>query len=220
MPVHDSLRVGQSVQVEVRAGEYAGQYTSRIEDISRRSLALAIPTKKGELLTLPMATPVTISYTVEDSIKGGVVQFETRVIGYSEDPVPCLILSLPAAVEKVQKRQDVRLDCLIGLKYRIRGLTGPLSDWRKAYCSNLSGGGLTLVDHEDLQNGIRIDIELPLPRATIRVVGEIVRKIDYNKDASTFNYGVRFIVIDEFTRDSIIKYIFERQRELRRKGRL
>ncbi len=220
MPGHDSLKVGQSVQVEVNQGEYAGRYTSRIEDVSRRSFALAMPTKKGELIPLPMATHVTVSYTVGDSVKGGVIQFEARVLGFAEDPVPCLILSLPNNVERIQKRQDVRLECLMGLKYRIRGITGPLSDWRKAYCSNLSGGGLTLVDHEDLSNGLRIDIELPLPRITIRVVGEIVRKIDYNKDSSTFNYGVQFTVIDEFTRDSIIKYIFERQRELRRKGRL
>ncbi|MCL4516001.1 MAG: flagellar brake domain-containing protein [Firmicutes bacterium] len=220
MPGNDSLKVGQSVQVEVSQGEYAGRYTSRIEDVSRRSFSLAIPTKKGDLISLPMATPVTVSYAVEDTVKGGVIQFEARVIGFAEDPVPCLILSLPNNVERIQKRQDVRLECLMSLKYRIRGITGSLSDWRKAYCSNLSGGGLTLVDHEDLPNGLRLDVELPLPRITIRVIGEIVRKIDYNKDSSTFNYGVRFAVIDEFTRDSIIKYIFERQRELRRKGRL
>ncbi len=83
---------------------------------------------------------------------------------------------------------------------------------------NISGGGMSFVTKEFFQEGERLLIKLFLPTypRLLKLKCEVVRVM--KKDDENYRIGLKYVDIDERTRDSLIKYIFARQREhLRRK---
>jgi c-di-GMP-binding flagellar brake protein YcgR len=85
---------------------------------------------------------------------------------------------------------------------------------------NISGNGLSF-ESEDLYNTdqmLELRVILPYPgEAVLYIYGDVVRIEQDVQDKSIVS--VRFTVIDEDIREKIVKYVFEKQREIIRKQR-
>ncbi len=83
---------------------------------------------------------------------------------------------------------------------------------------NISGGGMSFVTSDTFKEGDRLIVKLFLPTypRLLKLKCEVVRVM--RKDDENYRIALKYVDIDERTRDSLIKYIFARQREhLRRK---
>ncbi len=81
---------------------------------------------------------------------------------------------------------------------------------------NISGGGLRFYCHDHFNSGDHIILKtfLPTHAHVIKLKCEVVRAVPM-EDGLT-EVAVRFVDMDESTRDKIIRYIFAKQRKLLR----
>lgn len=80
---------------------------------------------------------------------------------------------------------------------------------------NISAGGLRFVSDKSFAEGDRLVLKTCLPThgQVVRLKCEVLRSIERHGD---FEVAVKFIDLDEATREKIIKYIFVRQRQVLR----
>jgi len=84
---------------------------------------------------------------------------------------------------------------------------------------NISGGGMSLHGDTKYSPGDILELKLILTMhypLALFLYGEVIEEIKHNPDFDTF---VRFIVIDDFIRDEVIRFVFEKEREILREKR-
>jgi len=160
--------------------------------------------------------------------KGAVYFFGATVIGEKHDRVKLLLISDPEFIRREQRREFVRvpvvLDAQIACNPVMRGES--TDEWATVTAIDISGGGVGLfVWNKDvpvwLSAGQRIWIALPIgpDGSTVKVMGQVVRLEKPEEGPSDgVNVGVRFMEISEGERRVIIRFVFDRQRELIRKS--
>ncbi|HEY1687836.1 MAG TPA: PilZ domain-containing protein [Solirubrobacteraceae bacterium] len=112
----------------------------------------------------------------------------------------------------VQRREYVRVDASLSVEVRLAGTSEPL-DCRSI---DLSGGGMLLRGIEHLHVGERLGFSIKLKESAPDVVGKatIVRCDEGGARALCFDS------ISDTDQQRLIRFLFERQREARRKGLL
>ncbi|MEN6621405.1 MAG: PilZ domain-containing protein [Smithella sp.] len=84
---------------------------------------------------------------------------------------------------------------------------------------NISGGGISFSADNPFSPGDIIEFKLILTMQyplSLFLYGEVIEMGKHNSEYNTF---VRFIAIDDFIRDEIIRFVFEREREILREKR-
>ena len=160
--------------------------------------------------------------------KGAVYYFGATVIGEKHDRVKLLLISDPEFVRREQRREFVRvpvmLDAQIACNPAMRGAS--TDEWVTVVASDISGGGVGLfIWNKDvpvwLSAGRRIWIALPIGSdgSTVRVMGQVVRLEKPEEGPSDgLSVGIRFVEVSERERRVVIRFVFDRQRELIRKS--
>ena len=160
--------------------------------------------------------------------KGAVYFFGATVIGERHDRVKLLLISDPEFIRREQRREFVRvpvvLDAQIACNPAMRDAS--TDEWVTVVASDISGGGVGLfIWNKDvpvwLSAGRRIWIALPIGSdgSTVRVMGQVVRLEKPEEGPSDgLSVGIRFVEVSERERRVIIRFVFDRQRELIRKS--
>lgn len=217
------LELNQRIELEVKYGDYAGTYLSRVEEIGETDLMIALPVEKGSIVPLRLKTPVNITFSRKDAVYSA----DTFIIGRLLEPIPVLILIKPKEFSRIQRRDYVRVDANLTVTIEIAKSSEEEPVLISCHTINISGGGLMLsveldsLREEDffLDNMLDLAIEIPDLVEPVKAIGAVVR---YEKESSVneLYLGVKFTLIEEKDRDQIISYVFKRQRELRKLGLL
>ena len=212
------LRINQPIEIEIREPGYEGVYRSRVEGISGESLILAAPYRNSEVVHLPRGTEVTVSYF--DQV--AVYFVECLVMSYNLGHVPTVVLGSPINAKRIQRRNFVRLDTRIPMRYmELDDNMQPLSEELTATTVDISGGGLMFTTNSPVEQGKTLEVRVCFDDGTIlTAVGKAVRVIDNVSGKDKKSVGVEFTLIEERERDKIIRFIFHQQRELRQRGLL
>ncbi|MDH7576742.1 MAG: PilZ domain-containing protein [Bacillota bacterium] len=222
--IKEELRINQRVEILLQNSaydsNYAGSYPSRVEEILSDKIFFAAPIKKGIPIPLRKGDPITVNYWGQTAG----YSFTTKVIETRFKRVlPVIIVERPKKVTRIQRRNFLRIPAVLPLTFSI--LEGPERVSRPEIFHtetvDLSGGGAMIKTPVKLSKDEYLEMELTLPRkGTINIVGRVVRTQETKKGSTGLIYltGIDFEVIDESDRDKIIAFVFERQRELRRKG--
>jgi c-di-GMP-binding flagellar brake protein YcgR len=126
------------------------------------------------------------------------------------------------ADKKVQKREFVRQEAVLPVKYRKYTGNSVFDDLFSVGRSlNISSGGMMLVVGTPLKTGDKLDLELELTdRARVYLVGKVLGGSDTQIDGVPHRIEkIEYLDMDADTEDLIMKYIFESQRKNLRKGR-
>lgn len=196
-----------------------GIYKSRIEDVSKESITINIPVNNGSYLTLSKNEMVEVVCYEGNEI----YKFITTVQGRKFDRVPLIVLNYPTEVFEAQRRNHVRIPCVIDSQaYKLKDSTINVTnlkvnkeDKSKALLIDLSGGGAKFRTKLDLKHGDIIALYFTLNENDFCIKGKIVRSI--KDDGEFYICGVSFMDMDSKTSDSIIRYIFCKMREQRKK---
>jgi len=214
----EELKINDRVEIRIQNPYYAGKYSSRVEEILPNTIVLAAPLKRGVIVPLRAGDTITVSYYGQTAG----YSFTTKVIGASYQKLPLIAVQKPQKVNKIQRRNYIRIPASIPVRFLVlddqRQPAG--SDLYSTETLDISGGGALIISPVKLSRDDCLDIELDLPRrGTIRVLGRVAR-VEKKKSEYGPRYliGVDFSVIDKADREKIIQYVFELQREMRRKG--
>lgn len=191
------------------------QYKSRIEEVAQDFLIVAMPISKGAPVTLRKGE-IFSGRVFSDSLT---YQFTSVFIDRRLSPLPVWIIGWPYNVTKTQQRSFVRIDIALPAFVTLN------TDDNKAepekinvMTKDISGGGVQLISEKPLTPGSKIRVAVNVPECgMISAVGEVARSHQPQPERPLFWIGVKFLNIQEKDRTNLIKFIFKKQLEIRRR---
>lgn len=214
-----ALKINKLVSIEyINDNGKKEKYASRVENIGEDWLCLAAPMSRRLPVYLPPQTEISIYFW--DST--AVYSFRTYVIkNIKEGSLGQLAIKYPEEYEKVQNREYVRVP--INLNVSIKYLNKDEEETIVLGKSrDLSGGGMMVILKKAgvIKKDALVTVDFKLNDYSITSSAVIVREdIEMDSDSITRGVlGVKFLSILEKDRQLIIKFVFDRQIELRRKG--
>ena len=205
------LIIGLAVELVVFEGEYVGKYRTRIEEVGERILAVGAPFDHGEVVPLREGTKVKLTFWDE----AAAYSFEGKIMQRIAVPIPMFILELPDSVDKVQRRNFVRVPAFYPISFRSVTQEG-LSDLQKGSMLDISGGGMRFLTKERLEGQSLLYVHITLPKGELKTPVRVCRV--ETMDDKHYRISVEFHDISERDRDQIIHCVFEIQRAMRKKG--
>lgn len=221
-PVADLVN-GEEIEVEVSSSENSEEVSVFVTDVvsvGKKDIVVAAPQKQKEIVRkmLP-GTQVIVRFMRREEI--GVFRSDVLAHDLFKDP-PTIVLSQPGGInwEKrttayFQRRQFVRLEAALPIEY--------FSDpgiVRHAITNDISGSGLSIITLFPLEKDTFFRFKINLPEKVIETNSKVVRCKTLQEKGGLGKYEVafNFVGMSQNDQDTIVRYIFDRQRELRRRG--
>lgn len=218
------LNIGDTIYLELEDGkdDEKQRFKCRLVDRVREFLFIDYPindrTKKVGFFH--DGTEFSASFIGKDQ---AVYLFQTQLLGRKKARIPMLVIKDPGKEKyiRIQRRQHVRVEASIDVAVH------PKNDEFSPFVSvtgDISGGGIALVlpRVHKLPVGKDITCWLALQMQTgeikyIQVNCHVIRIIS-TKDSPREKASIQFIDINENDRQTIVRYCYERQLYLRKKG--
>jgi c-di-GMP-binding flagellar brake protein YcgR len=205
----------QPISLEVEDGVDSGAYPSIVLDTEQgRQLTVGVPLDRGREVPLEPRTPVRIQLNRPD----GIYVLHSRVLARSAGH-PSLILEWPDLSERIQRREHVRVGATLPVQLSVRG-SGVVRSVA-ALSTDLSVGGIRLVAPEPLRRDAQVRVTLALPGFGERACEARVLRGGATPDPRRehrYWSALEFVGMLESVREDVTQFIFETQRDLRRKG--
>ncbi len=232
------VKPGEKVEIEAAEHAIMGNvsdnkkvYFSKVFDIlDDEKLEILMPMEGTKLILLPVDGEFRFCFYT----KKGLYQCFVRIIErYKSNNAFILLCEVTSPLTKHQRRKYYRYATTIPVRSRelmesevqsveegqFRETVGiPLS---KGNAADLSGGGIRFLTKERYKNQSLILVEFTLDIAgkkqTYGFVGRVLSSKESEVRDGEFEYRVKFVVIDNFQREEIIRYIFDEERKNRRR---
>lgn len=207
------LKVNLRIEILIDNGYSIDRYPSRIEEVRAKTLLTAIPMRAGVVLPIHSGEVLNIHFIYKDEV----YSFETLVLGRRLIPIPVLELSRPSEIKKIQRRRYVRLRVNFDVDFRLVNSIEPGYD--KGMTVDISGGGLQFTTKKELSVDDIIELRVSLPgRYPLETLARVVRVEKSNPKTTNYSIGAEFENLRESQRDLVIAFVFEKQREILKKG--
>lgn len=193
-------------------------YKSTVQDVSDDYFAMSIPMFEGRYLPLERGEKVEIIYYDNLVLYKFIGLVTSRKI---DNNVPQLILQFPDKVQRIQRRNYVRVDLIEYINYckfiddkKVEDIYyEDDKNLFKAILLDVSGGGIKLKIKEKVKEGEILLIQLPTSEGILKLKGRVVRVAKDDDDRNLC--GICFIEMDSKTRERIIRYVFDIMRKQR-----
>lgn len=208
---------GEKLHVIIRGKEQGKKrvmVSQVLEDAREGVLVIAMPIFKRRLVPIKTDRTIEIMFYRDN----GVYEFEARVVGRSGGRIPNLKVQALTSVKKSQRRDYYRLNTVLPVKVSISNSEGEESVIIRCLTLDLSAGGMRLASDRDIEKDCIINCDMMLSNKPYSVKAKVVRSTAVYNQEYAFEIGVQFIELKEKVRCSIIGFIFEEQRKLKRKG--
>lgn len=213
----DQLQVNARIEIRVDDPDYGGKYFSRIMDLNQKEIKIMAPAVQGTVLPIPIRTPIQITFIGERAL----YSFDTIITSRFNNPISGFTLKMPSKMQRIQRREFVRLEVKIQSRYRIVNELNLLEEnpepFNEGYILDISGGGIRFCSDEELEVGSYLEMMLDIePIQSEILLGRIVRC--FRREEGGHEIGVAFLELTASVQDQIISWIFDKERDLRRKG--
>lgn len=223
------LEVG--LRVSVRPMENPEEsFVTRVENITQSSVDVQRPTDQYRSIGFPVGSKVELSVTLtEPPGKEGRYVAQTKVLKPPKGPVPVLRLRMPDTWERTQLREFFRVPAVFPARVRVVSeaegdgddrliVVSGGTEWLTAQTRDISAGGCQLVMRTPMSPGDTVEVDIELPEYQLRARG-VVRRSDPDPDEPDyFVVGLSFSNLEEESRQQVLRFAFQRQIELRKKG--
>jgi c-di-GMP-binding flagellar brake protein YcgR len=208
------LTINDILQVRLSEEKNSTTYYSRINDIVDGKLIIAWPTNGGIRLMARQDQILDFSF-----MKNGVPSSFTGLIDDTAmDPMPQITIILSSTITQIQRRQNVRIKCLVPLE-----VTGAITEnaqdgtvsplYIKTTTYDLSASGIAIRYTKRIPEGSLVEIKLGLPdnKPVIRIPGCVVYSEEFSENAKIYRMGVQYLTISEAERARIVRYVYRTQ---------
>jgi c-di-GMP-binding flagellar brake protein YcgR len=230
----NEIKIGTRLELELinGLGEKIGQtYISQIIDIKGDNIVIAVPIRESRVLFIPIGSKARMYFFHN---KYGLLSLEIKLDSKTTvDNIQCIIAHAEGPIEKIQRRKYYRLDCNLPVNYRIcredetqESLASEIrkpvekdvleSEFKKGLTKNLSGSGLCIVIDEKIDKDSMLEVFVWMDETNyIRTVCSIMRisEVITPRDKK-HDIGLHILSITERGQNLIIKYVFEKQKEI------
>jgi c-di-GMP-binding flagellar brake protein YcgR len=219
------ISIGDTLVIEPIHGETKGeQYKSRILGVEEKSISIEYPIhlETNKLVFLMNGAQLRINFVTNEGIA---YLFHSEVIGRKkENNVPLLILSLPSDDQmiKIQRRQFVRIETSVDMAIHPFKKENTVEPFTTVSLDFSAGGAAVIVPkHINLQQNSKIKVSVVLPLQNgeynyLHLSAEIKKIFEYNEQ--NYKMAIEFLDVDPVDRQSMLRFSFDRQLSLKKKG--
>ncbi len=214
------LKIGQ--RIEFYVGDDDEKYTSRIEDMTKTELIVAMPMNKQGVPVIPMSGEKLYALAAGDSCR---YRFFTKYLGATRvdgGNFAVWKISRPEEVERHQNRQFVRIRVNQRVQVRVIDEEGKIKDPEMTRSVDLSGNGICFISRNPMRIGNKVALEIfDIPDVgVLEVMSHVVRctEVENGSGAKLFHVGVGFEQLSRTTVNKIVRYLFTVQRRSIAKG--
>ena len=208
-------------------------YRSELYDIvSEDQIKIAMPTEQMKVILLPVDGEYSFCFYT----RSGLYQCIGRVIErYKSDSLFVLVVELVTGLQKYQRREYYRLNCVLDMKSKQidekEMETSPNQlifmdtdlTFDNGVMVDISGGGARFISKVKYPKGalIRFNFSLFVNGSLneYKLIGKVLKSRELENKPDNFEHRVMFVNIENDDRESIIRYIFEEERKIRRRER-
>lgn len=218
----DGLRVTQTIALSVESEGQWLQGACKVLDITDRQIAVTPPSIPGYPWKLTEGAVVQVDYQ-DDAAR---YHFSTEVVGFGREAIETLILRRPERVDRIQRRDHVRLEIMIPARFRrtqerdgaLVAQAGPAVE---TVTRDISAGGCRLRVTDPVDPGTILELEVSLrDQGALRLLGRVVRVEEHPREEEglpPLRYiGVEWVGVPERERDRVMAFIFQEQVRRRR----
>ena len=222
--------------IENNIEEDRSVYISSVFGITKRGeVIFHIPTRKGHIVTIPMDVPFNAVFNTKKGLfqLTGVITKRGRLENY-----PVYVLEPSTGLKKVQRRDYYRFQCLIpimvlpipedvALLPNMELVEADLERYGNTYGTpvsgtilDISGGGAKFNSNMDITTDRYMYVSFKLTSNTINQnINAIAKRVrsEYKTDKRIFEHRIEFLFKEPEDRETIIKYIFDEERRIRKK---
>ena len=212
------FEAGTPADLEVDGLE--GTFPTRLEEVRADTLVVATPMRQREYLPLAQGRKVVLGTTRRSTP----YFYETRVVGTEHaDGQQLTVLHRPADTSGVAPRKAVRVPVSISDgQFWWEGPDGKFGPVVPGAVVDVSAGGFQAMSKNGLPPGTRVLARFTLSRENgyLMTDATVLRTYERVSDAGvkSFRSHCQFAELPERERDRLIKFVFQRERELRAKG--
>ncbi|MBC7959345.1 MAG: flagellar brake protein [Vallitaleaceae bacterium] len=215
--INSSVELGDKIEVIRKTGLKTNQHSffSKIQEIpDENQIIITAPIENGKIIPLEMNWEYYLCiYTAN-----GLYRCESEVVDRKRvDHMFYATLKLKTKMQKYQRRQYYRLDCVLSFHYK----NDEKEVWNNGLILDISGGGLRFTSNAQLvpleQVVCHIQLNFEDDQKHLYVNGSIIdcNIIDFN--ANIYETRVAFDTISNDAREIVIRFIFEEERKRRKK---
>lgn len=209
-----SIREGEKIYIEVDEGNKVGQYLSKVEEvIDEHTYTISDPTVGDQYAYLFPGQVIRVVYFKKEAM----YYFKAEVIERMRLQKAAYIrLKAVSDRYKLQRRNYYRLDIMVPVIV----VTDEAKREAKRFDTiDISGGGVRIASNMEFDRGIKISMFIGIPGIEKKIIkGRIVRSEKAPKEFTVYETAIEFIDISPDVRQIIIQYVFEKQRELIKRG--
>ncbi len=216
------VKIGTRLELEVLTDtedSVQSTYISQFVDIlNTEEISISCPIFESKFVIISIGKKIRLSFHDE---KYGLMCFEGVISSREKkDNIILLNVRITSEIEKIQRRNYFRLDCLLDVEYEIAESikseqpvqkTSP----KKAIAKNISGSGICIVTDDDrILKNTEINLLIFLkPDSYITTKCVVMRSSTLRESSKTkHELGLYFKDISQKDQDMLIKFIFDQQR--------
>lgn len=213
------IKIGDKIQVKEIDKKSTNSYVSQISDIKNDNIIeILFPMIKNNTIAISDGEILELITTKQEAV----YEFIAVVVGIRYDNIPVLQIKIISEPKKIQRRNFYRLKIVKPIRYRIFDTSGDsekVNEYFEGILLDISEGGIMFYTKKEMDLNDLLDLEIDLDTdSIIQLKGIIVRK-QYNTEKSfLYEYGVRFQNPTRTEKDVLMKFIFQEQRKLLKKG--
>lgn len=214
------FRPMQPVSIQMNP-EGAVWYPSVVDDfVEGEWVSVGVPMSGGGEVPVRPGATIHIQLARPDGLRRFAAAVRERRGGVGS--APTLVLDWPGEMQKIQRRDDVRVDAAYPARIRVLGAeagkTAPLS----GMTSDLSAGGAQVRMPGLVPDLSAIELTLQLPAGERTCGARVVRggELAHSKGELRYWLALSFTNVEPAVRREITRLVFDLQRELLRRGAL
>ena len=206
-------------------------YKSQVFDIELEDrIKVAMPMEQGRVILLPVDEELNLCFYTPS----GLFQCLGRVADrYKSNNIFVLVMDLTTDIRRYQRREYYRLNCVLSMKSTMINQSDVASYSEKVQfidtdltfdngtMVDISGGGARFISNvkypKDSNILFTFDLFVNDKLTSYKLLGKVLLSQEIHGREGEYEHRIMFVNIMNDDRESIIKYIFEEERKIRRR---
>lgn len=202
------LQIGSRAIIKKKVRRDDSEFTTQIQNVDGDKIRISTPMYKSVLIRLHPETRTELSVFSGSKL----YQFDAEVVDtIVEDNLYYTDILVTSTIRKIERRDYFRVEAMKDILIRKKDDKSPV-DFAHGLTVDLSGGGVQFSTTQVFSEEDLIDIKIDINGQDLQLDGEILRR-QVQEGLGSYKYTVKFLNIDKFTQEVIVRYVFKIQRE-------
>lgn len=210
--------IGDKIQIISLHRIKKTEYISQIAEIHDDSIDIFIPIYQNSLVYFRNDEILRIIMPKNEAI----YEFDAKVISRSYGEIPIMKIVKISELFRIQRRDYYRLKITKPIRFKKvykNEATNRISQYHEGILIDISGGGLMFCSKKEMEKGDLLELEILISEnKKLNLFGLVIRRQYDIQKSFLYEYGIKFENISIADKNTLMKFIFEEQRKLLKKG--